>query len=98
MDQLITAHMLKQRQKSDFKSSFQFTAPNKHLPRQLKEIEEMKQYMVLNGLDEAAVAKYIKSQNSTQFSQKSNEAILIAASTEAAESIGANDLPVSPKA
>ena len=66
MDKLITAHMLRQRQKSDFNSSFEFKAPNKHLPCDLKEIEDMKQYLVLNGIDELELSKYLKNQHSSK--------------------------------
>ena len=57
MDGLIAAHQLKQRTKMDFKTYFQFKAPNKHLPAELRQVEEVKQFMVLNGMDESVIAK-----------------------------------------
>jgi len=42
MDGIIAAHMLKQRTRMDFKTYFQFKAPNKHLPVELKQVEEVK--------------------------------------------------------
>ena len=50
MDGMIAAHFLKQRSKMDFKTYFNFKAPNKHLPKQLEQVEEVKQFMVLNGI------------------------------------------------
>ena len=58
MDGLIAAHLLKQRTKMDFKTYFQFKATNKHLPGDLRQIEEVKQFMVLNGADESLIAKH----------------------------------------
>lgn len=39
---LIAAHMLKQRTKKDFSVSFHYKNPIKHLPKELREIEEVK--------------------------------------------------------
>ena len=47
----------------DFKTYFQFKAPNKHLPQELQQIEEVKQYMVMNGLDELALTKHLSMSN-----------------------------------
>ena len=55
MDSLIAAHLLKQRTTMDFKTYFQFKPTNKHLPGDLKQIEEVKQFMVLNGMDESLI-------------------------------------------
>ena len=64
MDGLIAAHLLKQRTKMDFKTYFQFKAPNKHLPTELKQVEELRQFMVLNGMDESMIAKqYFSTKN-----------------------------------
>ena len=64
MDGLIAAHLLKQRTKMDFKTYFQFKAPNKHLPAELKQVEELRQFMVLNGMDESLIAKqYFSTKN-----------------------------------
>jgi len=52
MEQMIQGHLLKQRTKMDFKTYFQFRAPNKHLPNELAQMEEIKQYMVMSGVDE----------------------------------------------
>ena len=60
MESLIAAHLLKQRTKMDFKTYFQFHAPNKHLPNELKQVEEVKQFMILNGMDETLISKHFK--------------------------------------
>ena len=44
----------------DFKTYFQFHAPNKHLPSELKQVEEVKQFMILNGMDETLISKHFK--------------------------------------
>lgn len=61
MESLIAAHLLKQRTKMDFKTYFQFKPINKHLPGDLKQIEEVKQFMVLNGMDESLIARQFNS-------------------------------------
>ena len=61
MDGLIAAHLLKQRTKMDFKTYFQFQPTNKHMPDDLRQIEEVKQFMVLNGADEDSIAAYFSS-------------------------------------
>ena len=58
MEGIIAAHTLKQKTKMDFKTYFQFKAPNKHLPVELKQVEEVKQFMVLSGMDESEVARH----------------------------------------
>ena len=63
MDTMIAAHLLKQQTKMDFKTYFSFKAPNKHLPGELQQIEEVKQYMVMNGLDEMALTKHLSQSN-----------------------------------
>jgi len=57
MENLIAAHILRQKTKMDFKTHFQFKAPNKHLPKELEQVEEVKQFMVLNGIDDSLLAK-----------------------------------------
>ena len=69
MDDLIAAHLLKQHSKMDFKNYFQFMAPNKNLPPDLKKYEEVRQFMVLRGVgpievEDSAVAPLIKKQSS----------------------------------
>ena len=59
MDGLIANHMMKQKTKKDFSVSFHFNNPIKHLPKELFEIEEVKQYLMKNGLDESEAQKYI---------------------------------------
>ena len=63
MDSLIAAHLLKQRTKMDFKTYFQFQAPNKHLPSELKQVEEVKQYMILSGMDETLISQHFKGES-----------------------------------
>ena len=52
MDGLIQSHYMKQKTRKDFAVSFQFNEPIKHLPKELKEINEVKQYLLKNGIDE----------------------------------------------
>ena len=59
MEQMIAQHQIKERQKIDFRTCFQFSQPNKHLPVELKQIEEIKQYMVQNSIDEMTLAKQL---------------------------------------
>jgi len=35
----------------DFKTYFKFKAPNNNLPNELAQVEEVKQFMLLNGMD-----------------------------------------------
>ena len=65
MDDLIAAHLLKQNSKMDFSTYFQYMAPNKNLPPDLKKYEEVRQFMLLRGVgpievEESAVAPLIK--------------------------------------
>ena len=59
MDGMITAHLFKQKTKMNFEHFFQFKEPNKHLPSELKQINEVKQYLVMHGLDEGQASKFI---------------------------------------
>ncbi len=56
---MITAHLYKQKTKMNFETFFAYKEPNKHLPQELKQINEVKQYMVLHGLDEAEASQWI---------------------------------------
>jgi hypothetical protein len=59
MDGLITKHMLMQKTKMDFNSFFQYKEPIKHLPKELKQINEVKQYLIQNGLDPEDIDQYV---------------------------------------
>lgn len=59
MDGLIKSHYMKQKTRKDFAVSFKFNEPIKHLPKELKEINEVKQYLLKNGIDENEAQKYI---------------------------------------
>ena len=63
MENLIAGHFLKQKTKMDFKAFFQFKAPNKHLPAELKQLEEVRQIMILNGFDESIISKQLDAKN-----------------------------------
>ena len=65
MEKMIQGHMQRQRTKMDFKTYFSFRAPNKHLPQDLAQFEEVKQSMVLNGVDENTFNRHM-SLNSTK--------------------------------
>ena len=65
MDGMITAHFFKQKTKMNFEQFFQYQEPNKHLPGELKQINEMKQYLVMHGLDEAHASKFITKDGKT---------------------------------
>lgn len=56
MDGRIAAHLFKQKTKMNFETFFEYTEPNKHLPHELKQVNEVRQYMVLHGMDEASVS------------------------------------------
>ena len=43
----------------NFETFFEFKEPNKHLPQELKQINEVKQYMVMHGMDESQASQYI---------------------------------------
>jgi len=59
MEGNIARHYMQQKTKKNFAVSFQFNHPIKHLPTELKRIEEVKTYLHASGIPVSEAQKYI---------------------------------------
>lgn len=92
MDGMITAHLFKQKTKMNFETFFAYKEPNKHLPQELKQINEVKQYMVLHGMDEADASQYLAQASGAPKEKEPSLLISKAKSSESQDQLGKRTL------